>query len=137
MRRFTTRGPPADGGYPLDSDLHQMTDDGGPHFPDPARWADHDWRDTLGEMDTFEDEVRMGFPDASRPGPDTVTVRTPAGLGTPAAPNPPRAGRQAVDPGNQPDEAPLAPHWSSVRVEGDPAALWTARRSRDGGPPDS
>ena len=58
MRRFLTRSPPADGGHPVDSDLHQMTDDGCPHGPDPARWAYDDWRDNLGEWDTFEDEVR-------------------------------------------------------------------------------
>ena len=132
MRRFTTRGPPADGGYPIDSDLHQMTDDGGMHFSDPARWADPDWRDNLGEMDTFEDEVRMGFPDASRPGPGTVTVCTPPGLGSPAVPNRSQVGRQAVNPGDQPHETPPVAYWSSVRVKGDPAALWTARRSRAG-----
>jgi len=33
MQRLTTPDPPADGGYPLDSDLHQMTDDGGPLGP--------------------------------------------------------------------------------------------------------
>ena len=60
MRRLMTRDPPADGGYPLDSDLHQMTDDGGPHGPDPARWADPDWRDNLGERRTFDGEVRPG-----------------------------------------------------------------------------
>jgi hypothetical protein len=31
-----------------------MTDDGCPLVPDPARWADDDdWRDNLGEWDTF------------------------------------------------------------------------------------
>jgi hypothetical protein len=44
----------ADGGYPIDSDLHNMTDDGCPLIPDPARWADADWRDNLGELDTFD-----------------------------------------------------------------------------------
>src|SRR6476620_5888609 len=47
--RLMTRDPPADGGYPLDSDLHQMTDDGGPPAPDPARWADPDWRDAVAD----------------------------------------------------------------------------------------
>jgi len=51
----TSRGPPGtmagDGGYPVDSDLHQMSDEGCPHSPDPARWADPDWRDNLGEWD--------------------------------------------------------------------------------------
>jgi len=58
MTRLLTQNPPADGGYPLDSDLHQMTDDGGPLVPDPARWADPDWRDDPGGRDTFADEVR-------------------------------------------------------------------------------
>jgi hypothetical protein len=60
--------PPTDGGYPVDSDLHQMSDDGCPHGPNPARWADPDWRDdpaekaasghdNLGEMDTFDGEL--------------------------------------------------------------------------------
>src|SRR5438477_688737 len=59
MPRLMTPDPPADGGYPFDSDLHQMTDDGGPLAPDPARWADPDWRDNLGERDTFADEARL------------------------------------------------------------------------------
>jgi len=130
MRNFTTRDPPADGGYPIDSDLHQMSDDGGPVGPDPARWADPDWRDNLGVMDTFEDGVRMGFPDASRPGAGTVTVHRPPG---PAVRNPSQVSRRAVDPGDQPDDTAREPSWSSVRVEGDPMALWTAHRSRDGG----
>jgi hypothetical protein len=49
MRHFTSRDPPGDGGYPSDSDLHQMSDDGGPVGPDPARWADPVWRDNPGE----------------------------------------------------------------------------------------
>lgn len=43
MAPLTTRGPPADGGYPVDSDLYQMSDDGGPVGPD--RWADPAWQD--------------------------------------------------------------------------------------------
>lgn len=34
-----------DGGYPADSDLHRMTDDGAPLSPDPIRWADPRWGD--------------------------------------------------------------------------------------------
>jgi hypothetical protein len=56
--------PPPDGGYAVDGDLNQMTDDGCPHNPDPTRWADPDWRDepaaesaggrdNLGALDTF------------------------------------------------------------------------------------
>jgi hypothetical protein len=40
-----TTAPPPSGGYPIDSDLHQMTDDGCPLVPDPARWADPVWQD--------------------------------------------------------------------------------------------
>jgi hypothetical protein len=53
MRQLMIHDRTADGGYPLDSDLHNMTDDGCPLYPDPARWADADWRDNLGELDTF------------------------------------------------------------------------------------
>jgi hypothetical protein len=54
MRHLMIHDERADGGYPFDSDLHNMTDDGCPLIPDPTRWTDPDWRDTLGEMDTFE-----------------------------------------------------------------------------------
>lgn len=64
MRPLITTGPPADGGYPVDSDLHQMSDDGGPVGPDPARWGDPEWRDNLGENDTFADEVPGKLPAA-------------------------------------------------------------------------
>jgi hypothetical protein len=69
MRRPITTNPPADGGYPVDSDLHQMSDDGGPVGPDPARWADADWGDIPGEKDAVTQDV---------PGrqPDTVGLRT-------------------------------------------------------------
>ena len=53
MRRFMTRDPTADGGYPLDSDLDQMTDDGCPLVPDPAG-GPTPTRDNLGESDTFD-----------------------------------------------------------------------------------
>jgi hypothetical protein len=56
-----------------------MTDDGGPPAPDPARWTDPDWRDNLGEWDTFADEVR---PEAV-PASDTSADWTPIGLGMP------------------------------------------------------
>ena len=66
----------ADGGYPLDSDLHNMTDDGCPLFPDPARWADTDWRDNLGELDTFDgptEEPNVPAEFAMQPRPPTAT----------------------------------------------------------------
>ena len=52
MPRLVTTCQAADGGYPPDNDLHNMTDDGCPLTPDPARWADDDWNDNLGESDT-------------------------------------------------------------------------------------
>ena len=52
MRRSTTLNPPTDG-----DDPHRMTDECPPVL-DSARWDDLDWRDKLGEWDTFEDEVR-------------------------------------------------------------------------------
>jgi len=69
----------ADGGYPIDSDLHNMTDDGCPLFPDPARWDDADWRDNLGELDTFDGPtVGPNVPAelALQPRPPTPTHRT-------------------------------------------------------------
>lgn len=45
MGPYLSRGPTPDGGYPADRDLHQMSDDGGPAGPDPARWSDPEWRD--------------------------------------------------------------------------------------------
>jgi hypothetical protein len=53
MRQLMIQDRKADGGYPLDSDLHNMTDDGCPLYPDPSRWVDADGRDNLGERDTF------------------------------------------------------------------------------------
>jgi hypothetical protein len=54
MQHVLIQDPMADYGYPIDSDLHNMTDDGCPLFPDPARWADADSRGNLGELDTFD-----------------------------------------------------------------------------------
>jgi hypothetical protein len=54
MQYFMIHDETADGGYPFDSDLHNMTDDGCPLIPDPSRWTDPDWKDNLGEMDTFD-----------------------------------------------------------------------------------
>jgi hypothetical protein len=79
MPHLMTTGPPADGGYPIDSDLHQMTNDGGPPAPDPARWADPDWRDNLGERDTFTDEV----PPGPMPRSDASAEWTPIAVGMP------------------------------------------------------
>jgi hypothetical protein len=74
-----TQNPPADGGYPLDSDLHQMTDDGGPPAPDPARWTDPDWRDDPEGPDTRGDEVRL----EPMPTSDTLTDWTPIAVRMP------------------------------------------------------
>ena len=79
MTRPMTQDPPTDGGYPLDSDLHQMTDDGGPHAPDPARWTDPDWRDGRGEWDAFADEV----PREPMPTSDTASDWTPIAVAMP------------------------------------------------------
>jgi hypothetical protein len=79
MPRLMTLDPTADGGYPLDSDLHQMTDDGGPPAPDPARWADPDWGDNLGEWDAFADEVQL----EQIPTCDTSADWTPIAVGMP------------------------------------------------------
>jgi hypothetical protein len=54
MRRFKTRDPSADSGYPLDGHLDQMTADGCPLVPDAARWADADWRANLGKSAAFD-----------------------------------------------------------------------------------
>ena len=48
----TCEEPTADGGYPVDGDLHQMTDYGCPLTPNPARWIDPEWRD---EPDASDD----------------------------------------------------------------------------------
>jgi hypothetical protein len=56
MRPFITRGPPAAVSDVRDGDLHQMIDDGCPLVLDPVGWDD-DWRDNLGELDTFTDEA--------------------------------------------------------------------------------
>ena len=48
------RIPLTDGGYPIDSDLSQMTDDGCPLTPDPARWTDAEYCDTEVDPVQFE-----------------------------------------------------------------------------------
>jgi hypothetical protein len=73
MELFMTNHAKADGGYPLDSDLDQMTDDGCPLVPDPARWSDAAWRDNLGELDTFEGPL------AGRNEPAALAQRTKSG----------------------------------------------------------
>lgn len=70
MPHTPTRAPPADGGYPADSDLHRMSDDGGPVGPDPARWADPGWQDrpagvTLASLDLDCSHVRLSVPGAA------------------------------------------------------------------------
>ena len=77
MPRLMTQDPPADGGYPLDSDLHQMTDDGSPLVTDP--WAGDDWRGDPGGWDTFADKVRL----EPMPTIDTLADWTPITVGMP------------------------------------------------------
>ena len=52
MRQLMIKDGTADGSYPLDSDLHNMTDDGCPLTPDPMRWSDWDYRDSAEECPT-------------------------------------------------------------------------------------
>jgi hypothetical protein len=48
--------PPTDGaGHPQGRDLQQLSDDGAPGEPDHAGWSAPDWRDNLGDRDTFDD----------------------------------------------------------------------------------
>jgi hypothetical protein len=72
MPHLMTQDPPTDGGYPRDSDLHQMTDDGSPHGPDPARWGDDDWRDDPGPRSPLADWT----PIADEMPPEGVIVDT-------------------------------------------------------------
>jgi len=77
--QLTMQDRTADGGFPLDSDLHNMTDDGCPLFPDPARWADPDWRDNLGVLDTFDgptEEPNLPAELAIQPRPPTAIRNT-------------------------------------------------------------
>ena len=122
MERFTTPGRPADGGYPLDSDLHRMTDDGGSHTPDPARWADPDWRDNFGEWDTFADEARLGFPAVVPLSAGTVTVRGVEAGRRPEVRGPGPLPSEDLDPGDQSGKDLRGPLWASIRAEG-PAAV--------------
>jgi hypothetical protein len=50
MRHLRTAGPPADGSY------DEITEDGCPLTPEPARLPDDDGSDTCGEYDTFGDQ---------------------------------------------------------------------------------
>jgi hypothetical protein len=72
--------------------------------PDPTSWADPDWRDNLGESDTFGDDRPV--PDPAEAG--TVTVRRPPGRPAPAAQDPPPVGH---------GEAIRGPLWPSVGGE--------------------
>lgn len=70
---------------PADQDLRQMSDDGGPAGPDPARWADPAWRDgppagVTPPSTTYADLVRLEGALARDPDPDG-----PAGPGAAAA----------------------------------------------------
>lgn len=79
MSRLMNTRPTADGGYPLDRDLHQMSDDGGPVGSDPAQWDDPEWRDNLGERDTFADDV----PQVPQPVRITAADWTPIAVAMP------------------------------------------------------
>lgn len=60
-----------DGGYPQDQQLHQMSDDGGPVGPDPARWADPVYRERIVGGGTHP------RPPEPLPGPQTGTFSDP------------------------------------------------------------
>lgn len=124
MERFITAGRSGDGGYPLDSDLNRMCDEGGPFSPDPARWADPDWRDNLGEWDTFADEVPVGSPVVIPLADGEVAVRGKEAARSPGACQPVPLPTGEPDPGDRPGaDAPGAP-WASIRVEGCTAAVF-------------
>jgi hypothetical protein len=59
--------PPAVGGNVYDADQDRMTDDGAP-AREPVRPSDGDWRDNLGEYDTFVAEKDEGPSAGERPG---------------------------------------------------------------------
>jgi hypothetical protein len=69
----TAPPPAADGWCPPDRDLHRMTADGS---PDPAGWDDPDWRDNLGERDTFDDQPAARVPAVSPPPPEVFGQQT-------------------------------------------------------------
>ena len=52
MRRSMTPDPPPLDGSAFDGDVHQMSDDGWPPVPEPARWSDDVRRDS-----TFGDDL--------------------------------------------------------------------------------
>lgn len=132
MGPYVTRGPPADGGYPTDRELHQMSDDGGPVGPDPARWSDPAWRDDA------DDGGEIHFGPAVFPEPG-VTILRPPESSPPAIHYRPR--RRRGDLPRQPDGgdpgAPVitsirhAPVWVSVRDTGGVTGIWRARRPGD------
>lgn len=129
MGPYITRGPPADGGYPADRDLHHMSDDGGPVGPDPARWSDLKWRDDADEGGDLHAAPAV-FPD---PG---VTVLRPPEIGTPAVHYRPQRRRTDIprksDCGGPGVPVMMsvwrAPVWMSIRDAGGLTAIWTARR---------
>jgi hypothetical protein len=89
MPCLVTTGPAADGGYPLDSDLHNMTDDGCPLTTDPARWTDDNRRDNFGELDAAD----------GPPGRQATPAHTDP---RPTRPTPPWAPRSSEGPPRYP-----------------------------------
>ena len=131
MGPYITRGPPDDGGYPADSDLHQMSDDGGPVGPDPARWSDPTWRD-----DADDGDMDVGPAVFPEPG---MTVLRPPEIGPPAVHYKPRRRRANLPRkpgGGAPDLRVMmsvwrGPVWMSVPDTGGVTAIWTARQQGD------
>jgi hypothetical protein len=103
----TAAARPADGGYPVDADLHQMTDDGCPHGPDPVRWDDPVWQDDVldldvgldnfGELDTFDDEDNPVFPFAGGAVAGLLLSAPPSRTPVLAATRLPRGGRPTYE----------------------------------------
>ena len=125
MGPHITRGPPADGGYPADNDLHQMSDDGGPVGPDPARWYDPEWRDDAEE----DGDIHVGPAVFTDPG---VTIMRPPEIAPPAVhyrPQRRRAGLPRHSDGGDPGVPVMmsvrtAPVWMSVWDAGGVTAIW-------------
>jgi hypothetical protein len=110
MLESITRGPPADGGYPVDQDLSQMSDDGCPLAPDPARWADAEWRSEAGQGQSSARLMAVEFPGTTASAV-SISIRRPTSLPPINGRNPPPTNRGATD---GPVRGPL---WVSVRDE--------------------
>jgi hypothetical protein len=73
------------------------------------------WRDDL-DFETFVDDLMTGFADPSQPGLASTVAITDGGVSA-----------DFPDASRPPDPGPLP-----VRVQGDPASVWTNLKSRKG-----